>query len=88
MADQGSDRRVAGAAHRLPAGAYRLAALAGNIGAGPRDARLRGGVVAFLVALVIAVLLVRSGWHPALRVALVVPFFAAANGLYMGLFGA
>jgi hypothetical protein len=45
-------------------------------------------VVAFLVALVLAVLLVRSGLHPALRLALVVPFFVAANGLYMGLYGA
>ena len=61
---------------------------AGNIGAGPRDARLRRGVLAFLVALVLSVLLVRSGLHPALRLALVAPFFVASNGLYMGLYGA
>jgi hypothetical protein len=60
----------------------------GNIGAGPRDARLRTGVLAFLVALVIAVAMVRFGLHPALRATLVVPFFIAANGLYMGLYGA
>jgi hypothetical protein len=70
--------------------AIRAAALrgAGNIGQGPRDARLRRGVIAFLVALVLAVLLVRSGVHPALRIALVAPFFVASNGLYMGLYGA
>jgi uncharacterized membrane protein len=61
---------------------------AGNIGEVPRDARLRRGVVAFLVALVMAVLMVRSGLHPALRLVLVAPFFVAANGLYMGLYGA
>jgi hypothetical protein len=60
----------------------------GNIGAGPRDARLRRGVLAFVLALAVAVPLVRSGLHPALRVVLVVPFFMAANGLYMGLYGA
>jgi hypothetical protein len=60
----------------------------GNIGEGPRDARLRRGVMAFLVALGVAVLLVRSGVHPALRLVLVAPFFMAANGLYMGLYGA
>ena len=61
---------------------------AGNIGEGPRDARLRGGVMAFLVALVVSVLLVRSGLHPGLRLLLLAPFFVAANGLYMGLYGA
>ena len=61
---------------------------AGNIGEGPRDARLRMGVIAFLVALVIAVVMVRFGFHPALRIVLVAPFFVAANGLYMGLYGA
>ncbi len=60
----------------------------GNIGEAPRDARLRAGVVAFLVALTLAVVVIRSGLPPALRAALVAPFFFAANGLYMGLFGA
>ena len=60
----------------------------GNIGEGPQNARMRGGVLAFLVALVIAVGMVRLGVHPALRLVLVAPFFVAANGLYMGLFGA
>jgi len=60
----------------------------GNIGEGPRNARLQKGVMAFVVAMVVAVLLVRSGLHPALRLLLLAPFFAAANGLYMGLFGA
>jgi uncharacterized membrane protein len=60
----------------------------GNIGAGPQSARMRMGVVAFLIALALAVLMVRWGAPPALRVALVVPFFFAANGLYMGLYGA
>jgi hypothetical protein len=60
----------------------------GNIGAGPQNARMRTGVVAFLVALATAVTMVRFGVHPALRLALVLPFFMAANGLYMGLFGA
>ncbi len=60
----------------------------GNLGEGPRDARLRLGVVAFLVAVVAAVLVVRSGAHPLIRLALLVPFFFAANGLYMSLYGA
>lgn len=60
----------------------------GNIGEGPQNVRLRGGVMAFLVALVIAVAMVRLGAPAALRLMLVAPFFVAANGLYMGLFGA
>jgi hypothetical protein len=60
----------------------------GNIGEGPRNARMRSGVLAFLVALVLAVGMARFGVHPALRLVLVVPFFFASNGLYMGLYGA
>jgi hypothetical protein len=60
----------------------------GNIGEGPQNARMRGGVLAFLVALVLAVTMIHLGVHPALRLVLVAPFFVAANGLYMGLFGA
>jgi hypothetical protein len=60
----------------------------GNIGEGPRNARMRKGVVAFLVALALAVLMARFGVHPALRLLLVVPFFFATNGLTMGLYGA
>jgi hypothetical protein len=60
----------------------------GNIGEGPQNVRMRGGVMAFLVALVLAVGMVRLGVHPGLRLVLVAPFFVAANGLYMGLFGA
>jgi hypothetical protein len=60
----------------------------GNIGAGPQSARMRVGVVAFVIALALAVWMVRAGAPLPLRLALVLPFFAAANGLYMGLFGA
>jgi hypothetical protein len=60
----------------------------GNIGEGPQNARMRGGVIAFVVAIAVSVVLVRSGLHPALRLLLLVPFFVAANGVYMGLFGA
>jgi hypothetical protein len=60
----------------------------GNIGEGPRNARMRSGVIAFLVALALAVLMARFGVHPALRLLLVVPFFFATNGLTMGLYGA
>ena len=60
----------------------------GNIGEGPQNARLRAGVLAFVVALALAVAMIRSGFPAALRLALLVPFFVAANGLYMGLFGA
>ena len=60
----------------------------GNIGEGPRNARMRNGVLAFLVALGLAVLMTRFGVHPALRLVLVVPFFFATNGLTMGLYGA
>ena len=66
----------------------RARAGAGNIGEGPRNARMRKGVLAFLVALGLAVLMARLGVHPAVRVLLVVPFFFASNGLYMGLYGA
>ena len=60
----------------------------GNIGEGPQNARMQRGVLAFLVALVMAVAMVHLGAHPALRLVLLAPFFMAANGLYMGLFGA
>jgi len=60
----------------------------GNIGEGPQNARLRAGVVAFLVSLTLAVAMIRAGLPTALRAVLVAPFFVAANGLYMGLFGA
>lgn len=60
----------------------------GNIGEGPQNARMRSGVIAFVVAIAISVVMVRSGLHPALRLLLLVPFFVAANGVYMGLFGA
>lgn len=60
----------------------------GNIGEGPQNARLRAGVLAFLVALALAVVMIRFGLPSALRLALLAPFFVAANGLYMGLFGA
>jgi len=59
----------------------------GNIGEGPQSARMRTGVVAFLIALGLSVAVVRSGLHPAVRIALVAPFFVAVNGLYMGLYG-
>lgn len=49
---------------------------------------MRTGVIAFLIALALAVVMVRAGVHPALRACLVLPFFVAANGLYMGLYGA
>lgn len=49
---------------------------------------MRMGVIAFLVALALSVIIVRWGLHPALRLVLVAPFFFAANGLYMGLYGA
>jgi hypothetical protein len=60
----------------------------GNIGEGPRNARMRKGVLAFLVALGLAVGMARLGVRPALRLVLVVPFWFAANGLDMGLYGA
>jgi len=60
----------------------------GNIGEGPQNARMRAGVIAFVVAIAVSVAMVRSGLHPALRLLLLVPFFFAANGVYMGLFGA
>jgi hypothetical protein len=59
-----------------------------NIGEGPRNARMRKGVLAFLVALALAVVMARLGAPLALRLVLVVPFWFAANGLYMGLYGA
>lgn len=56
----------------------------GNLGDGPQDARL--GAVAFALGLVLAVVMLKLGASPALRLALAVPFFVGANGLYMGLF--
>jgi hypothetical protein len=58
----------------------------GNLGDVPQDTRLRMGAVAFALGLVLAVVMVKLGAPPPLRLVLAVPFFAGAHGLYMGLF--
>jgi hypothetical protein len=59
-----------------------------NITEDEQNRRLRMGVVFFTVTLVAAVVLLKldvaAGW----RALLFVPFFVAANGLFMGLFKA
>ena len=57
----------------------------GNLGDGPQDLRLRMGAISFALGLVLAVVMLKLGASPAQRLILAVPFFAGANGLYMGL---
>ena len=62
------------------------AARAENLSSGASSKRLRGGVVLLGIALMIAVTLVHTGVHPAWRLLLFLPFWAAAQGFYQGLY--
>ena len=57
-----------------------------NLGDGPQDRRLRWGAITFALALVLAVVMLKLGASPTVRLLLAVPFFAGATGLYQGLF--
>jgi len=58
----------------------------GNLGCGEQSKRLRMGVIAFTISLVIAVVMLKLGAAPGYRVALFLPFLAAANGVWQGLY--
>jgi hypothetical protein len=57
-----------------------------NLGDVPQDSRLRMGAISFALGLVLAVVLLKLDAPTPFRLLLAVPFFAGANGLYMGLF--
>lgn len=59
----------------------------GNLGQIQQDQRLRLGVVAVALGILLAVLLIKLGAPPAMRLALFVPFFFGSAGVYMGLYG-
>jgi hypothetical protein len=60
---------------------------AGNLSDDHQTRRLRGGVLAFGVALVIAVAMLKLGAPTPARLLLFVPFLAACFGLFQGLHG-
>lgn len=57
-----------------------------NIGSAGQNRRLRTGLVAFGIALTVAVVTMKLGVRPAVRGVLFVPFLAAANLIYQALF--
>ena len=57
-----------------------------NLTEADQNQRLRMGVIAFTLTLMVAVLLLKLGVGPAWRLLLFVPFGIASNGLFMGLF--
>lgn len=57
-----------------------------NLGDLLQERRLRLGAASFALGLVLAVVLVKLGAPPALRLVLAIPFVIGASGLYMGLF--
>jgi len=62
--------------------------LAGNLVQDEQNRRLRRGVLAFSFTLILAVVLLKLGLSPLVRTLLFIPFLAAANGVYMGLYKA
>ena len=59
-----------------------------NLPEAEQNRRLRMGVTAFTITLVLAVVLLKLGLPPLWRTLLFLPFRVAANGVYMGLFKA
>jgi len=60
----------------------------GNLAQEGQNRALRRGVLAFSFTLVLAVVLLKLGLSPVIRTVLFIPFLAAANGVYMGLYKA
>ena len=58
----------------------------GNLSPRAASQRVRNGVIMLTIALVVAVLLVKTEVHVAWRALLGLPFFLAANGFYQGLY--
>jgi hypothetical protein len=59
----------------------------GNLGQAQQDQRLRLGVGAVAFGILLAVVLLKLGAPPALRLVLLVPFFFGSAGVTMGLYG-
>ena len=59
-----------------------------NLPEAEQNRRLRMGVTAFTITLVLAVVLLKLGIPPLFRTLLFLPFLVAANGVYMGLYKA
>lgn len=51
-----------------------------------QNRRLRIGVAAYALTLAVGVVLVKLGVAPAWRLLLLVPFGAASNGIFMGMY--
>ena len=58
----------------------------GNLDVTGTTRRLRFGVIALAVALAIAVVMAKADVSTGYRLWLVLPFFAAANGFFQGLY--
>jgi hypothetical protein len=58
----------------------------GNLDAAGTTRRLRAGVMALAVALGIAVVMAKADVSVGYRLLLFLPFFAAANGFFQGLY--
>ena len=60
--------------------------LHGNLGEEEQNRRLRMGVLASTVAMILAVIVVKLDLWAGYRVLMFLPFLFAANGVYMGLY--